>query len=168
MIKRLKHLAGRALARFVSLRKARRYRLLSRTGVNPFYSVSPQGSLSYDEARSRLGRDNFSVPNLSGFYHGILRDWWEKYGLGETCLLVSETQAVSRVFREAWPKTKFVTTDYYLNLQPHPQCDLVWNLCSSEVPPEFKGAFASIVFQATIEHLIDPVQALRNLAACSP
>jgi len=164
MIKRLRRLAGRTLTGLVSLRTARMYRLLSKAEVNPFCSVSPQRGLSYDEARSRFGKGDFLVPNLSGFYHGILRNWWEQYGLGETCLLVSETRAVGRVFRDAWPETRFVTTDYYLDLQPHPQCDLVWNLCSPDVPVEFRGAFASIVCQATLEHVPDPVQTLRNLA----
>ena len=50
-----------------------------------------------------MRQKGFLVPNVSGFYHAILRSWWEQYGLGERCLLVSETHAASRVFKEGWP-----------------------------------------------------------------
>jgi SAM-dependent methyltransferase len=104
------------------------------------------------------------VPNLSGFYHDILRAWWEIHGLGVRCLLVSETRAVARVFQGSWPGTRFVTTDLHVELQSQPECDFVWDLCSTAPPDGHREAFSSVICQATLEHVLDPVQALRNLA----
>ena len=99
---------------------------------------------------------------MSGFYHGILRDWWEKHGLGDRSLLISETHAVANIFTDKYPATKFVTTDYFVDLQPNPTCDVVWDLCSTDVPDDVRGV-NSVICQATLEHIIDPVQAVRNL-----
>jgi len=104
------------------------------------------------------------VPNISGFYHNILQKYWTHYGLGKKCLLVSETKAVGDVFTNKYPNTQFVTTDYYLDLQPNPnaKCDVVWDLCAKTIPDELNH-FNSIINQATFEHIIDPVQVMRNL-----
>ncbi|WP_345528530.1 class I SAM-dependent methyltransferase [Nocardioides endophyticus] len=120
--------------------------------------------LSKSEARYQLEHGQLMVPNVSGFYHGILKGWWEKYGLGENCLLISETHAVGEVFHKRYPDTTFVTTDYFVDLQPHPTCDVVWDLCSSSVPDDLR-TMQSVVCQATLEHIQDPVQVMRNLAA---
>jgi SAM-dependent methyltransferase len=111
-----------------------------------------------------MARGHFPVPNVSGFYHGILRSYWERHGLGSRCLLVSETKAVAQVFAEKWPAIRFVTTDYYVELQPNPACDVVWDLCSLSVPTDLRD-FDSVICQATLEHVWDPVQLMRNLSA---
>ena len=133
---------------------------MERAGVSPF--VCTDKSVTKAEARRRLESGYFLVPNLSGFYHGILRDWWERHGLGDRSLLISETHAVAEVFAERYAATKFVTTDYFVSLQPKPTCDFVWDLCSAHVPDEARGS-NSIICQATLEHIIDPVQVMRNL-----
>lgn len=58
----------------------------------------------------------FSVPNLSGGYHGLMRQWWEYYGFGKSCLLVSETIPVRQAFEVSYPGVRFVSTDYFLEL----------------------------------------------------
>lgn len=138
----------------------RRYDRMEKAGVSPFVCSDP--SVTRAQARYRLEHGHLLVPNLSGFYHGILKEWWERYGLGDRSLLISETHAVAEVFADKYPASKFVTTDYFVDLQPQPTCDFVWDLCSAEVPHEARGA-NSIVCQATLEHIIDPVRAMRNL-----
>jgi hypothetical protein len=136
---------------------------MERAGVSPFTCQSDT-PMTKAEARRRLESGHLLVPNLSGFYHGILKGWWETHGLGEKCLLVSETNAVAEIFSERYPDTTFVTTDYFVDLQPNPTCDVVWDLCSSSVPAAVTGV-QSIVCQATFEHIQDPVQAMKNLSA---
>jgi SAM-dependent methyltransferase len=59
-----------------------------------------------------------------------------------------------------------VATDYYLNLDSkQAQTDVVWNLYEP-IPEELAAKqFGSVVCQATVEHLLDPVGVLRKLTA---
>lgn len=141
-------------------------RFLASSGVNPYisYSHNENGSLAPDQAKRLLTEGHILVPNVSGFYHGMLVRYFKQYGLGNKCLLVSETKAVGLAFTRQFPPTHFVTTDFYLDLQPEPKCDVVWDLCSPS-PPASLSNFNSVVCQATLEHVIDPMQVLRNLAA---
>lgn len=136
---------------------------MQRAGVSPF-AYQSDTPITVADARRRLESGHFLVPNLSGFYHGILKGWWEHYGLGQRSLLASETKAVAEIFAQRYPDTQFVTTDYFIDLQPHPTCDVVWDLCSDSVPDAVTG-MQSIVCQATLEHIKDPVQVMRNLSA---
>lgn len=159
MLSDLKRLAGSARA----IPRHRHYNRMERSGVSPFVCRS-ETPITKAEARHGLAHGHLLVPNVSGFYHGTLKRFWEQHGLGSSSLLVSETHAVAEVFRKTYPETRFVTTDYFLDLQPHPTCDVVWDLCSAEIPDEVRG-MDSIVCQATLEHVLDPVQVMRNLAA---
>lgn len=147
-------------------RRESQYNHLARAGLNPFSSLrgGAPGGVSLEVARKRLSGGHIRVPNVSGFYHGILREYFDQYGLGARCLLVSETKAVAEVFGRLFPGTDFVSTDYYLDLQPDPKCHVVWDLCS-ERPPESLVGFQSIICQATLEHVLDPVQVLRNFSS---
>jgi SAM-dependent methyltransferase len=59
-----------------------------------------------------------------------------------------------------------VATDYYLDLSSkESQTDMVWNLYEP-IPEELATMqFGSVICQATLEHLLDPVGVLRKLAA---
>lgn len=133
-----------------------------REGTDPFH-VYPKGDLTLADARKRLRTGHFLVPNVSGFYHGILTEWFRVYGLGRRSLLVSETRAVAAAFSRAHPETEFVSTDFFVDLQPDPMCHVVWDLCSEEAPKELTG-FGSIICQATLEHVADPVRVLRHFS----
>lgn len=151
------------VSRVRTARREHHYNRLAKAGLNPFVHMTVGGTaLTQREARRRMGKGHLLVPNVSGFYHGILRAYWERYGLGKKCLLVSETIAVGKVFAQQYPATTFATTDYYLDLQPTPQCDVVWDLCSAVIPDQLRG-FSSVVNQATMEHIRDPVQVMQNL-----
>jgi SAM-dependent methyltransferase len=104
------------------------------------------------------------VPNHSQGYHGLLQQWWMTYGLGRSALLVSESCEVGAVFQNLYPEVRITTTDYFLNLtSQRNQTDIVWNLYDP-IPPGLTGAqFGSVICQATLEHILDPVGVLRKL-----
>jgi hypothetical protein len=166
MKKQLASIVSKLLAFNATRKRNTRNDTLAEIGMNPFISFSESGSeqISREDARAMLSSGHILVPNVSGFYHGILRRWLEKFGLGSKCLLISETKAVAAVFAKHYPATEFISTDFYLDLQPDPKCHVVWDLCSQTPPAELRG-FHSIVCQATLEHVLDPVQVLRNLSA---
>ena len=104
------------------------------------------------------------VENHSHGYHGLLKQWWTMYGLGNSCLLISETKEVSATFQQLYPSTRMVSTDYYLDLIEGGKTDIVWNLYEP-IPKELETTrFGSVLCQATMEHLMDPVGVVRKLA----
>ena len=104
--------------------------------------------------------------NHSHGYHGLLRQWWTVYGLGSKCLLVSETRDVGASFAARYPDTRMVTTDYHLNLLAATAVtDVVWNLYEAAPPEIAETKYGSIICQATLEHLMDPVGVLGRLVA---
>ena len=163
MIYYFKKLFGKIRDSYRNYRRYNKYNRLTKLGLNPFIHItSSDKKFTLKEARKLLIKDHMFVPNVSGFYHNILERYWMNFGLGDKCLLVSETKIVGEVFESKYITTKFVTTDYYLELQPNPECDVVWDLCSSVIPDELKS-FSSVINQATFEHIKDPVQAMINL-----
>jgi hypothetical protein len=102
------------------------------------------------------------LPNLSGHYHSVTRGFWDFYGLGDKCLLVSENNKVKAVMSELYPETSFMTTDYFTELQVD-KTDIIWDVCQSPPPQLQELAFSSIIASALLEHLIDPTTALANM-----
>ena len=111
------------------------------TGLLPFYHYSADGSPAPGkrELVRLMSADQMPTPNLSGGYETILKEWWEEYGLGGQCLLVSETSGVQRVFADAYPETAFVCTDYFTDLRADNVCDVIWDICTPP-PPELARA----------------------------
>jgi len=105
----------------------------------------------------------FPVPNLSTGYHGILKRWWETYGLGKVCLIIGEGKSSKEFFSNYYPKVEFITSDVSEEVSP----DYIWDICRR--PPRdlwwsYKGRVDSIICQAVFEHIIDPVEAMRNFS----
>ncbi len=152
-------------------------KILQKIYVRQFkLGLSPQYLTLLSETES-FSKNNFSwdfafnkgfggwleVPNTSNGYHGILMQWWEKYSLGQRCLLVSETKKVKKIFTEKYNSTEFVATDFYVDLLENASTDVLWNLYE-EIPNELEAIkFDSIVCQATFEHLMDPIGILKKL-----
>ena len=104
----------------------------------------------------------FSVPNLSSGYHGILKSWWETHLTPRSLvLLVSEDENVKKTFESCYPGTKFVTT----NLHTSHDVDFILNLCDSKFVDAFSDKFDIIVCQATLEHVYDPFNAIKNMSS---
>ena len=104
----------------------------------------------------------FPVPNHSGGYLGILRQWWEFCGLGKRSLLVSESTEARQIFEKQYPDMKFISTDYFTELNNEP-CDIVWNLYLDPPKELANQRFDSAICSATLEHLIDPIGVLKRL-----
>ena len=107
----------------------------------------------------------FNANNHSHGYHGILKQWWEHYELGSKCLLVSESIETNKSFSDYYPDTKFISTDYFLDITDdiNNKTDIIWNLYLDPPSNLMESKVNSILCQATLEHLIDPVQVMRNL-----
>jgi hypothetical protein len=111
----------------------------------------------------------FRVPNTSSGYHGLLVQWWTKFGLGSKSLLISETIKVRQVFEKEYPDTNFTCTDFYTDLLVDAETDVLWNLYHP-IPDQIGSKkYDSVICQATFEHLIDPVGVLNKMVAlCNP
>jgi len=136
-----------------------------RATINPVFSYS-QSARGW-ETTVDIGIGGWcKVSNLSGGYHGLLRQWWDYYGLGAKVLLVSETVAVRREFETMYSGKEFVATDYFTEISPNQSPpDVLWNMYE-EPPTSLKpGSFSSSICQATLEHVHDPIGVLRRLVA---
>jgi len=111
----------------------------------------------------------FKAPNTSSGYHGLLLQWWSKFGLGDNCLLISETIKVREIFEKEYSDTNFTCTDFYTDLLIDAETDVLWNLYHP-IPKQIQCIkYDSVICQATFEHLIDPVGVLKKIAAvCKP
>lgn len=99
----------------------------------------------------------YSVPNKSGGYHELLKQWWDKCLIdNRTCLLISENNLVKHEFEKVYKNVKFKTLDYY-----DENVDIKLNLCEQW---EIENTYDVIICQATLEHVYDPVMALKNMS----
>ena len=103
----------------------------------------------------------FEVSNLSGGYHGILKQWWDYYNPGPNVLLISENNKVKSDFQKVYPNWNIVTIDNYPEISNMNDVDIKGDICNQTNP--IKGRFDLIINQATIEHVYNPFQAMKNL-----
>ena len=129
---------------------------------NNFYS---RNNYNYDLSKESWyigGR--FIVQNLSGGYHGIMKQYWEKY-LDTTqpldVLLVSENNKVKKQFNDIYPYWNIKTIDLYYELTSE-KPDIIGDICSND-NPLVNYKFDLIINQATLEHLYNPFRAMENL-----
>lgn len=98
----------------------------------------------------------FPTSNTSNGYHGILKQWWDNYNIGNDILLISETNTVKNEFQASYPDWIINTVDKFSD-----DSDIKVDICS-EINP-FNNKYDLIINQATIEHVHDPFGAMRNL-----
>lgn len=113
--------------------------------------------------------ESFSAPNLSGGYHGILKQWWDAYVTAKVprVLLVSESPSVKRAFETAYLDWSIDILDLHTDLAPNTdprEVDIVADLCARPSPVT-AASYDLVVNQATMEHLYDPFGAMRNMVA---
>jgi hypothetical protein len=141
-----------------------------RFGFTPFDLISLSPVIKYSSS-SKVWNAEYDrgwggwIPanNHSHGYHGLLSQWWSDYGLGANCLLISETIEVANDFSKLYTSTNFISTDYYIDLVDEGKTHVLWNLYDT-IPKELKeGSFNSVISQATMEHLMDPVGVVRKL-----
>lgn len=97
--------------------------------------------------------------NVSHGYHGILKLWWDRLGLGESVLLVGEEGAggasVKRYFSASYPRVRAQTVGLR-------NADVCWDITTA---PKFQEKYGAVICQATLEHVLDPVAAVKNMLA---
>ena len=98
----------------------------------------------------------FVMPNLSGGYHGIEIQWWDFYNTGKDVLLVSEDNTVKNEFKRVYPDWNIKTTECF-----NDDTDIKADMCDLINP--IKDKFDLIINQATIEHVYNPFQVMKNL-----
>ncbi len=137
--------------------------IMARGGLQPrgTFWYSKEGHVFTDDFNQRL-----VVPNIYGVFHPVIRQFWEKNGLGLNCLLVSESIMVKRVMKQYYPETEFVSCDLFPELrgaEKEQQPDIIWDVCTAPLEALKQYAFDSVICQALLEHLIDPTCAIKNM-----
>lgn len=104
----------------------------------------------------------FKCSNLSGGYHGILKQYWEHYNKGNNILLISENNKVKEEFKSSYPNWIIDTIDFYPEISTNTNdVDIVGDI-SAPVNPIIMQ-YDLIINQATLEHVYNPFQAMFNL-----
>ena len=108
------------------------------------------------------------VPNKSGFYHDVLKKWWDELGLRGTGLIVGDKLEVKSVLKEKYPE---ITEVFSVELSGEP--DIEWDITKPFFPEYFERKEHSpfnwdwIICQAVLEHVVDPVAAMKNMSSLS-
>lgn len=133
--------------------------IMARSGLQPF------GEYFYSQGNNEFKQNKeleIPLPNLSGKFHSIFRQYIEHYGLGNECLLLSEGNKVKEELAKYYPEVNFSTSDLFSELTENNLPDFIWDVCLS-FPKEVENkTFDSIVCYALMEHLIAPSIALTN------
>lgn len=103
----------------------------------------------------------FKVSNLSNGYHGILKQYWDYYNIGNDVLLISENNTVKYEFNQSYPNWNIDTIDNYPEISTTNNVDLVGDICH-QINPIIRK-YNLIINQATLEHVYNPFQAMVNL-----
>ncbi len=105
------------------------------------------------------GRRRISAPNKSVLYWGPFDDWWNMFGLAGYGMLVGDEgnygTALKLFFRERWPDIKSISTVGLAG------SDIDWDIIE---PIELPYKYDWIICQAVLEHVRDPVSAVKNMA----
>ena len=103
----------------------------------------------------------FIVPNSSNGYHGLLKSWWDYYCIEkEKWLLVTENIKVKKVFEKHYPHNTFYTVDLYDDFNN--VTDFQLDICNEKHFMKLPKVDV-VVCQATLEHIYDPFQAVKNM-----
>jgi len=90
-------------------------------------------------------------------YHPLLKDWWDYFGLTGDGLLMGEPgvkgQEAKVVLMEMYPGTRVQTVDLK-------DADIIWDITT---PSPHSTQYNWIICQSVIEHVVDPVSAMKNM-----
>jgi SAM-dependent methyltransferase len=159
LVQRIKASVAKALEKmgWVAVRK--------KTLFKPFTRQYSKANLTWDLNRGGRGIGGWETfPNASRGYHGILLQWFEHYHSSGEVLVVSESRSTAALFQKRYPRWTWITLDLFTDINEG-QPDHVVDICG-DMPGALVRRFGSILCQATLEHVYDPMAAMRNLAAC--
>ena len=146
----------------------RRLYLIGRNVIMARGGLQPKGTYWYSRNGNRFAdKPDFllPMPNVAGFINGVLRQFWEKHGLGRLSLLVSESKRVRSQMQTRYPNTQFVSTDLFASLLgdgPESGPDVTWDVCKDPPAALRKERFDSVIAHALLEHVVNPVFAIEN------
>lgn len=90
-------------------------------------------------------------------YHPLLKDWWDYFGLTGDGLLMGEPgekgQEAKIALMEMYPGTSVQTVDLK-------EADIIWDITT---PFPQSTQYNWIICQSVIEHVVDPVSAMKNM-----
>jgi hypothetical protein len=87
--------------------------IMARSGLQPrgVYTFSRSG-IRFDYS----DKPGIRLPNISGNYHYVLKQFFDFHGLGTECLLVSEVNKVKGGMEIIYPGVSFATVDFTLSI----------------------------------------------------
>ena len=96
----------------------------------------------------------------AGQFYAIFAHWWDYFNIKGKGLLVGHGgptgEAAKRFLLKEYEKvTEVLTTDI------EREADLMWDITSTDPVPD--SGFGFVNSQAMLEHVVDPVQAMRNM-----
>ena len=115
--------------------------------------------------------ERFRVPNKSGFYHDGLKAWFDNFRLSGYGLLIGDRIGVKPILKKRYSE---IIESYSVELEKD-SGDIEWDITqpfriSVGARMNFYSAdkknfpFDWIICQAVLEHVIDPVAAMKNLS----
>jgi len=91
-------------------------------------------------------------------YFPLLKDWWDYFGLTGDGLLMGEPgeegQQAKIALMEMYPSIKSVQT---VDLK---KADIIWDITT---PSPYSTQYNWIICQSVLEHVVDPVSAMKNM-----
>ena len=103
----------------------------------------------------------FDIPNQSTAYHGLLKQWWERYKAENAkWLLISEKNRVKPYFQSLYPTDSFFTLEKYAESD---EVDFNFDLCQRDLDKTIEDRFDVVLCQATLEHVYAPFNAVSNM-----
>jgi hypothetical protein len=102
--------------------------------------------------------------NMSGGFHGIMKQWWEYYSKKHQLevLLVTENEQTKRELSEQYKNWNIYTLDLYTELRDS-ESDIILDICRPNVELWGHAKYDLIINQATLEHLYNPFEAMKNM-----
>lgn len=101
---------------------------------------------------------HWSMENESEGYHGLLKTWFDHFGLEGTGLVIGEPGEAGEAVKNAF-KIEYEVEVYSVALS---DADIVWDITK---PLETDERYDWIVCQAVLEHVSDPVASVRNMGS---
>ena len=96
-------------------------------------------------------------------YHGLLKKWWDHFGLEGRGLIIGEEgdegeygKHIKEHLKKTYPKiTEVFTASFH-------SADIIWDITK---PLKTERGYDWIICQAVLEHVTDPVSAVKNMIA---
>ena len=116
-----------------------------------------------EKLKIEVGRDwwvggQLKVGNSSGGYHLLLKKWWDIFGLKGRGLVIGEEgeygRQVKKKLLELYPGIIPITVGLK-------DADILWDITK---PLKTNRSYNWIICQAVLEHVVDPVSAVKNMA----